>query len=85
MTKHVAKNATVDATEVTAKNIDALAEKHGATVMDSQRTEGLRFLLVEGPEGTTRADVGGFLVEDGDGNLRAFQTADAFYAVYERP
>ncbi len=86
MTKHVAKNATVDATEVTESNIEKLAEKHdAATLHTSQRTDGLRFLLVEGPKGSTRADVGGYVVEHADGTLTAFQTAEAFDAVYERP
>lgn len=85
MTKHVAKNAMVDAHEVTEANIEKLAEKHDATVMTSQRTEGLRFLLVETEQGTQRADVGGYLVEHEDGTVSAFQSAEAFHAVYERP
>lgn len=74
----------VQAAEATEANLDDLAEMAGASTFTSPA--GARYALVESPEGTTRLDVGGWLVQDGEGKRATFRalSADEFAASYTR-
>lgn len=85
MTKYVARNAKVEAHEVSAANLARLASEFGGAVHHSVREPGVAFLLFEGKNGSTRADIGGFVVVAPDGDVVGFRTAEAFHLAYERP
>lgn len=74
----------VHAAEATERNLSDLAEMAGAQTMTSPR--GAPYALVESPEGTTRLDVGGFLVQHGEGKRATYEalSAGAFAATYAR-
>lgn len=84
MVKYVQVGATVDATQVSESNFDDLAAKHGAATY--QGLEGQRYMILEGPGGSTRADIGGFVVtKEGEAGAVGFRDAESFHATYERP
>lgn len=72
------------AAEATESNLDDLASMAGATTFTSP--QGDRYALVESPSGTTRLDVGGWLVQDGDGKRATFRalSADEFAASFTK-
>lgn len=74
----------VHCAEATESNLDDLAEMAGAQVFTSPR--GGRYALVESASGTTRLDVGGFLVQHGEGKDATYEAldAEAFAATYAR-
>jgi hypothetical protein len=86
VTKHVRRGATVDAHEVTEKNLEKLAADHGGVVHTSVREEGKQYVLFESEDGTLRVDVGGYLILDADGKVvDGYRDPVAFAADYERP
>lgn len=74
----------VHAAEATERNLDDLAEMAGASTFTSPRGE--RYALVEAAAGTTRLDIGGFLVQHGEGKGATYEAMDAetFHATYAR-
>ncbi len=72
------------ACEATESNLDDLGEMAGAQRMTSPR--GVPYALVESDAGTTRLEVGGYLVQEGEGKRAQFRamTADEFQATYTR-
>lgn len=74
----------VHAAEVTERNLDDLAEMAGAQTFTAPN--GTRYMLVENDAGTTRADVGGFLVQHGEGKDASYEGMDAetFSTTYAR-
>jgi hypothetical protein len=85
MTKHVAKGATVDATEVTATNLPKLVETHNGTLMESVRQDGVQYATFEGPDGTFRVNVGDVFIVDEDGTPMPAMPAETFARAYRRP
>ena len=85
MTKFVRRGAVVDATEVTEANLERLAEAHGGTVFTAPDGQ-TRYALFESPEGTSRAEVGGFVaVTEGVDGARAYRDGESFMSEYQRP
>ena len=74
----------VHALEASESNLEALAEMAGGQLFTSPQGE--RYALVESPNGTTRLDVGGFLVQHGEGKAATYEAldADAFGRTYAR-
>lgn len=70
--------------EATERNLPDLAEMAGAQTFTSPRGE--QYALVESEQGTTRLDVGGFLVQHGEGKSATYEGMDAetFHATYAR-
>lgn len=70
--------------EATEGNLSDLAEMADAQTFTSPR--GAQYALVESPAGTTRLDVGGYLVQHGEGKGATFEalSAEAFTATYAR-
>jgi hypothetical protein len=85
MPKHVRKGATVDATEVTKTNFDSLAESVGAKVYAEPDT-GTRYMIVESPNGSSRAEIGGYVVAlAGNDGYVGYRDSKSFAEAYERP
>ena len=76
------------ATEVTDKNLDDLAALTKAQVFTSpDRLGGTRYIVLTTADGSSqRADVGSYIVQDGEGKRATFSAMDApsFLATYTR-
>jgi hypothetical protein len=74
----------VQAVQVTENNFEALVEQ--ASGQPFQSPTGERYMLLESSAGTTRAAVGGWIVQHGEGKDAEFQgmESEAFAATYSR-
>lgn len=72
------------ACEATESNLDDLAEMAGAQMFTSPA--GVRYALVESTRGTTRLEVGGALVQRGEGKRAEYEalSGDEFAASFTR-
>ncbi len=76
----------VQAAELTEKNAQELAEASGGALFISPRTS-KPYVLLETDEGTQRADLGDYLVQEGEGKKATWRAVpvEVFTETFQRP